>query len=93
MLIFTQIEICSSFSGATLGRILIDLSDREFAVGLTYTALSRCKKFSQLAFSNFPDYKRMTAFHKYKYNQQRLKEDLRLKTLEEETIAYLDENA
>ena len=42
----------------SLGKVLINIGDREFATGLTYTALSRCRKIEELAFMPFYNYAR-----------------------------------
>ena len=42
----------------TLGKVIINLSQKEFANGLTYTAVTRVRRLSDLAFKPFPDYYR-----------------------------------
>ena len=54
--------------GMSMDKAIVNLSGKEFANGLTYTAISRCKKIEDLAFypmQNFPrfrDLKKRTAF-------------------------------
>ena len=38
----------------------MNLGEKEFASGLTYTALSRTTKLENIKFEHFPDVKRMT---------------------------------
>ncbi|KAK3920009.1 ATP-dependent DNA helicase [Frankliniella fusca] len=40
--------------GLTLEKVFINIGDKEFSIGLTYVALSRCKTFSGLAIGGFP---------------------------------------
>ena len=40
--------------GQTLGKIMLNLGTREFAGGLTYTALTRVRRLADLAFKPFP---------------------------------------
>ena len=42
----------------TLGKVIINLSAKEFANGLTYTAVTRVRKLSDLAFDPFPNFYR-----------------------------------
>ena len=64
------------------GKTLIDLGDREFSCGLTYTALSRCTNFQQIAFTDpMPTFKRMTGYFKHQLFKDRLEEDKRLAKL------------
>ena len=39
----------------TLEEIILDIGEKEFATGLTYTAATRTKKFGMLAFDPFPN--------------------------------------
>lgn len=70
----------------TLGKVIVDLGDKEFSVGLTYTALSRCKKFEDLAFSPLPYYDRMTRYFNYGVFKCRRTEDKRLLEFEKNTM-------
>jgi hypothetical protein len=40
----------------TLGKIIINLSETEFASGLTYTAVTRVRTAADMAFSPFPNF-------------------------------------
>ena len=42
----------------TLDRVIINLSEREFANGLTYTAVTRVRRLADIAFRPFPNYER-----------------------------------
>ena len=42
----------------TLDKIIINLSDKEFASGLTYTAVTRVRRAADMAFSPYPDFYR-----------------------------------
>ena len=44
--------------GMSLDKVIINLGPREFATGLSYTAISRCRKIKNLSFSPFPNYTR-----------------------------------
>ena len=44
--------------GVTMQRIMINIGDREFACGLTYTAVSRVRSLKDLAFYPFPNFDR-----------------------------------
>ena len=56
----------------------MNLGEKEFASGLTYTALSRTTKLENIKFEQFPDEKRMTdkIFNNPKF-KKRLKEEQR----------------
>ena len=45
--------------GTSLSNVIINLGKKEFCTGMTYTALSRCKKISNLALDPFPDFVRI----------------------------------
>jgi ubiquitin C-terminal hydrolase len=45
--------------GVTMPRIMINLGPREFACGLTYTAVSRVRSLTDLAFYPFPNFARI----------------------------------
>ena len=45
--------------GVTMPRIMINLGPREFACGLTYTAVSRVRSLKDLAFYPFPNFARI----------------------------------
>jgi hypothetical protein len=42
----------------TLDKVMINLSDKEFANGLTYTAVTRVRRLEDIAFQPFPNYER-----------------------------------
>jgi hypothetical protein len=66
------------------------LGPKEFACGLTYTAMSRVKDVNNLAFDDpMPTVDRFTSISRYKHVKQRKVEDERLKKLEETTFACL----
>ena len=71
-------------------KIIVNLSDEEFCLGLTYTALTRCKSIDQLAFENMQGYKRFSNFFNWKGFEQRRNEDKRLEALQAQTLARLD---
>jgi ATP-dependent exoDNAse (exonuclease V) alpha subunit len=76
--------------GSGLEQVIVNLSEREFAVGLTYTALSRCKTLEGLYFETIPPKDRMTRHFGWQNFTDKLEEDKRLKKLEEETLANVD---
>jgi ATP-dependent DNA helicase PIF1 len=61
--------------GMSLDCVIINLGNREFAYGLTYTSVSRCREFENLAFDPFPSYQRFRGSMNSKKFKQRLKED------------------
>ena len=67
-------------------KVIINLGQNEFSIGLTYTALSRAKQLEGIAFDPTPTWKRFSAFCQRKEFQNRLKEEKRLETLAEETL-------
>ena len=64
--------------GQTLDKIIVNIGEKEFAAGLTYTALSRAKKLENIAFENFPDLRRIRNIFKGKRFINRLEEEKRL---------------
>ena len=70
--------------GQTMDKIILNLGNREFATGLTYTALSRAKELENIAFEPFPLLERIANLSKSKMFQNRLNEENRLKTIEAE---------
>ena len=70
----------------TLGKVIVDLGPVEYCSGLTYTALSRCKKSSDLAIDPFPDLKRFERMQKKKGFLDKLKEDKKILLYEIETL-------
>ena len=68
--------------GQTLDKIILNLHDKEFATGLTYTAISRATKLENIAFDpEFPTFKRFDDISKKTQFQERLKEEERLSKL------------
>ena len=65
--------------GQTFDKVILNLGEKEFASGLTYTALSRTTKLENIKFEQFPDEKRMTdkIFNNPKF-KKRLKEEQRI---------------
>ena len=76
--------------GSGLEQVIVNLSDREFASGLTYTALSRCKTIEGLYFERMPPKDRLTKHFRWQAFKDKLAEDKKLKDLELETLANLD---
>ena len=54
-------------------------------MGLTYTALSRARKFENLAFDPMPSVERIKRVSNYPTFKKRLKEDVILKKLQDQT--------
>ena len=72
--------------GMTMDKVIIDLGEKEFSVGLSYTAMSRVKRIQNLAFDPMPSLKRLTQFSNWKVFKERIEEDKRLKKLEDKTV-------
>ena len=73
--------------GMSLDRIIVNLGDREFTMNLTYTALSRGRKISNVALSPFPNWVRFRNMFRSKAFKKRLEEDEKARKREEQTIA------
>ena len=61
-----------SSQGQSLDRVIINIGKKEFSNGLTYTAISRCKKIEMLAFKPMESCKRFTSIFQanvFKYRQ------------------------
>ena len=72
--------------GQTLDKIIINLGHREFASGLTYTALSRTTKLQNIRFDTsfdnlFPNLLRFKNIFRRKKFEKRLQEERRLAAL------------
>ena len=65
------------FTGMTLGKVIVNLSNREFATGLTYTAVSRVKRLTDIAFKPFPNYVRFSSIFTTSSFKERLEEESR----------------
>ena len=72
--------------GMSIPKIIANLWHREFCLGLSYVALSRCTKISNLALEPFPTMIRFTKMFKSKAFLSRKEEDERLKQVELLTI-------
>ena len=72
--------------GMSLPKIIANLWHKEFSQGLTYVALSRCTKISNLALEPFPTMIRFIKMFKSKAFLSRKEEDDRLKQVELLTI-------
>ena len=89
----TMIPLISSYAmsihrvqGMTFSnKVIINLGEKEFSIGLTYTALSRAKQLDGIAFDPTPTWKRFSSFCKRVEFQNRLKEEKRLENFAEET--------
>ena len=44
--------------GMTLGKIILNIGNKEFANGLTYTGVTRVRRLIDIAFKPFPNYER-----------------------------------
>lgn len=67
--------------GQTLNKIIINLGEKEFAPGLTYTAISRATKLENIAFQPFPTLSRITNVFSWSRFKERLAEEERLRKL------------
>ena len=77
--------------GQTLNKIMVNLGDREFSGGLTYTALTRVRRLEDLAFWPMPDRTRLNGFARHA-NYEHVKADRILKaTMTRETLARFEE--
>ena len=72
--------------GTSLSNVIINLGKKEFCTGMTYTALSRCKKISNLALDPFPDFVRIRKLQESNAFTERLKEDEKARRLEKATL-------
>ena len=72
--------------GTSLSNVIIDLGTKEFCTGMTYTALSRCRKISNLALDPFPDFLRFRQLQLSKAFIERLEEDKKARRLEKATL-------
>ena len=67
--------------GQTLDKIIVNLGDKEFASGLTYTALSRATKLQNIKFDPFPNLSRIKSIFTKEKFKKRLQEEKRLAAL------------
>ena len=75
-----------SSQGQSLDRVIIDLGEREFSNGLTYTAISRCKKFEYLSFRSIDRYSRFSSIFKAQIFKDRKVQDDKEKEEDEKFI-------
>lgn len=73
-------------------QVIINLGKKEFACGLTYTALSRCKTLENMAFDPMPSLDRISGIKKHKLFKQRKLEEIRLQKIEDATLEQLNNN-
>ena len=78
--------------GQTMDKIILNLGNKEFATGLTYTALSRAKELENIAFEPFPTLNRIANLSTGQRFQTRLKEENRLKKIEAERKKKINRN-
>ena len=64
-----------SSQGQSLDKVIIKIGDTEFQNGLTYTAISRCKKIEFLSFRPMENYKRFQSISKSDTFEARKKQD------------------
>ena len=72
--------------GMSLDKVMINLGPKEFASGLSYTAISRCKKIQNLAFDPFPTWIRFRDMFKTDNFKAKLREEEKIKMYEIETL-------
>ena len=67
-------------------KVIVNLGEKDFALGLSYVALSRCTKISNLALRPFPNWVRFRDIKKSLPSRQGKLNDERAKTLEQITL-------
>ena len=72
--------------GQTLGKVILNLGNREFAAGLTYTALTRAKCLKDMAFLPMPSFSRLENVLRSKTFRTQLADDTKKKGMEEEML-------
>ena len=72
--------------GQTLGKVILNLGSREFAAGLTYTALTRARCLQDMAFLPMPTLARLENVLKSKTFRTQLADDNKKKGMEEEML-------
>ena len=77
--------------GCTMNRIMINIGDREFACGLTYTAVSRVRSLKDLAFYPFPNFDRIARLRTHNNFVQLRKEIVKRQKSAAVLAAELDE--
>ena len=78
--------------GQTLDKIILNIGEKKYASGLTYTALSRAKKIENIAFDPFPYINRIRKIVKGKRFNNRLEEEKRLLKKQEERLKKVVKN-
>ncbi|CAL4113536.1 unnamed protein product, partial [Meganyctiphanes norvegica] len=66
-----------SSQGQSLDQVIINIGNREFSNGLTYTAISRCKKFEMLSFNPMKNCPRFNSIFKSKVFEHRRIQDIK----------------
>ena len=61
--------------GASMDEAILNIGNKEFAAGLTYTAISRVRKFENVYFYPFKNYRRFKAIFQSKTFKTRIKHD------------------
>ena len=67
--------------GLTLSQTVLDIGNKEFAIGLTFVAISRVRALSDLLFNSTFTYSRLQKLRESTRLQQRLVEEQRLLSL------------
>ena len=78
--------------GQTLDKIILNIGEKKYASGLTYTALSRAKKIENIAFDPLPYINRIRKMFKGKRFNNRLEEEKRLLKKQEERLKKVVKN-
>jgi hypothetical protein len=79
--------------GDTMGKVILNPGETEFALGLLLVGATRTKTFEGLAFTSpFPNFIRFAQIGKKKSLGARLEEERRLMELENATIQELEQN-
>ena len=73
--------------GLTLDKVVVNIGKKEFCAGLTFVAISRVRRLSDLLFQETFDYKRVANLGNTQRMQERRLEDIRLHLLEQSTIS------
>ena len=77
--------------GVTMQRVMINVGDREFACGLTYTGVSRVRSLTDLAFYPFPNFDRIARLRTHNNFIQLRKEIVKREQAAVALAAELDE--
>ena len=71
--------------GMSLDKVIINIGNKEFANGLTYTAISRCRKIENLVFYPFENYIRFVTIFRSRMFKERVCNDDKEKMADEKT--------